>query len=140
MMHQASNAATTHTPLKAHTGSGGGKAPASPGRSVSPTSTRLAHVGPAGGGPLALMEGGGLLAPFLGGGALMAPGQGVFSALSKAMPFLQADICARAPPSPLTPPATPFPLSHPRRPTPLPTDENDAGLAFDVTVPGVSKE
>lgn len=134
MMHQASHAATTHTPLKAHTGSGGGKVPASPGRSVSPTSTRLAHVGPAGGGP----EGGGLLAPFLGGGALMAPGQGVFSALSKAMPFLQADICARAPPPPLSH-SRPREMSHPRRPTPLP-DENDAGLAFDVTVPGVSKE
>ena len=108
MMHQASHAVTTHTPLKAHTGSGGGKVPASPGRSVSPTSTRLAHVGPAGGGP----EGGGLLAPFLGGGALMAPGQGVFSVLSKAMPFLQADICARAPPLPSHTPAPAKCLTH----------------------------
>ena len=81
-----------------------GKPASAFGRSLSPSSTRVAgHSShpPAGGSP-APEFGGGALSPFVGGGPLTAGshagagGPGMFDTLAKAMPFLQSDICSFA--------------------------------------------
>ena len=78
------------------------------------------------------------MAPFGGTMASLAGPGGMFSTLSKAMPFLQC-VCWRANAHPQAQNAQ---ETHPHFARALRTDiyENDAGLCFDLSVPGVNKD
>ena len=119
-----------------------GKPASAFGRSLSPSSTRVAgHSHPPAGGA-APEFGGGALSPFVGGGPLTAGthsgagGPGMFDTLAKAMPFLQSDICsfACAPPPDARALGAP-PPAFSRPPTPSPTRQTRTTRGWCLTLP-----